>query len=168
MTAWHAFRTAPMKEFAVETILKSYGLRAFCPTETKWKRIGPKQKRTPFNYPMLPRYIFASGADPWDVVRSLRGRGIQGVVSFNGAPAQISEPQIERLARMSGASIPTRSAPVHRSFTAGDKVEIIRGPFQGYLVPIESINGRTAKVLMKLFNSPSFEVEIGLDDLEAA
>ena len=136
---WYALRTAPQKEFALVEILSRYAIQTFCPTETKWKRVGPKKKRTPCKYAMLPRYIFATGANPWDIVRDHRHRGIQGVVSFDGRPAAISEAAIERLARMSGAAMPTRSASVHRSFTPGDKVEIVAGPFQGWLVPIESI-----------------------------
>lgn len=168
MNEWYVLRTQPMKEFASVEILTSRGLRAFCPTETKWRRIGPKKKRAPYAYPMLPRYIFASGADPWEIVRTHRHRCVQGVVGIAGRPAEIPERVIERLARLSGTPIPTRTAPIRRSFVVGDQVEIIRGPFQGYLVPIESINGRSAKVLMKLFNSPNFEVEIALEDLQAA
>lgn len=164
---WYALRTAPQKEFAVETILKGYGLKAFCPREIKWRRVG-RHRKTRVEYPMLSRYLFVSGGDPWEILRDHRHRGVQGVVGVSGRPAPIPEHAIERLARLSGAAIPTRTTPIRRSFVAGDEVEIVSGPFRGYLVPIESIHGRTAKVLMKLFNSPTFEVEIALDDLEAA
>lgn len=77
------------------------------------------------------------------------------------------DPEIERLARMSGASVPTRSQAIHRSFTPGDRVEIIRGPFQGWLVDVKSIRGRAAEIIIPMLGAERV-IEIGLDDLEAA
>jgi len=167
MTSWYALRTAPQREFAVEEILKRRGMRAFTPTEVKWKRVG-RQRKVPHNYPMLPRYVFASGADPWDVIRAYRERGlVQGVVGFDGRPAMISEDAIQRLARMSGGSVPTRSSRVHKAFVAGDKVEIMRGPLQHWIVPIDSINGCAARIIIPMLGTER-PVEIPLEDLEAA
>lgn len=165
---WFALRVAPMREFAVEEILKRRGLRAFVPTEIKWKRSG-RNKKVPHDYPMLPRYCFASGADPWDVIRAYRERGlVQGVVGFDGRPAMISEAAINRLARISGGAIPTRSTHVHRSFTVGDKVRLAYGPWNPHeIVEVSKIAGETGVVLMEMFGTVR-EVKVKLDQLEAA
>jgi transcription antitermination factor NusG len=164
---WFALRVGPQKEFAVEEILKRRGLRAFCPTETKWKRVG--RRKTPHNYPMLTRYVFASGADPWDIIRAYRDRGlVQGVVGFDGRPAMISEEAIQRLARISGGALPTKSTSIHKSFTAGDKVRFAYGPWNPHeIVEVSKIAGETGVVLMEMFGTVR-EVKVKLDQLEAA
>mgnify|MGYP002620395391 CR=1 FL=1 len=164
---WYALRTAPMKEFAVETILKDRDLLAFCPTEVRYRFVG--KKKVPHDYAMLARYLFASGDDLLSAVLRLKDRGlVNGLVGINGMPAPIPDAAILRLARMSGGSIPTKAPSVRKSFAAGDTVEVMDGCFKGALVPIESINGKTARVLMKMFNSEERPVDIPLESLEAA
>lgn len=169
MNYWYALRTAPMKEFAVDLILTNHGVQVFCPIEVKWKRVGPRKKRTRFEYAMLPRYLFVRCSDPWsDVLRQPWSRNIQGVVSLNGQPAPIPEAAIARLAKLSGSAIPTSSVPVHRSFNPGETVRVARGALQGKLVELESINGKSGRILTTMLGAKSMPVEISLDDLEAA
>jgi transcription antitermination factor NusG len=163
---WFAIRTSPQREFAVEQILTNHGLKAFCPTEVKWKRVGRRKK--PHCYPLLARYIFAAGEDLIHAVRMLRDRGLaQGFVGIDGVPATIEESAILRLARMSGAPVPTNSAPVRRSFAVGDKVEIMVGPLQALVVEVASIKGRAAKVIVPMLGTERV-VEIPVESLEAA
>lgn len=166
---WYCLRTAPQKEIALAEILRDqFGLSTFCPIETRWRRVpGTVRKRRPVTYAMLPRYMFVRCDYPWEIIRAHRHRGIQGVVGIDGRPAPISEQAIERLIRISGTLVPTNTAPIRRSFNVGDQVEIVSGPFRGHLVPIESINGRAARVLMQMLGGET-EVEIPLDQLEAA
>lgn len=169
MNYWYALRTAPMKEFAVDLILTNHGVQVFCPIEVKWKRVGPRKKRTRFEYAMLPRYLFVRCSDPWsDVLRQPWARNIQGVVSLNGLPAPIPEAAIARLAKLSGSAIPTSSVPVHKSFNPGETVRVARGGFQGRLVKLESIKGKAGIILTEMFGQPDMQAEISLDDLEAA
>ena len=143
------------------------GVTCFVPTETKWRRTA-RHKRMPVTYAMLPRYIFMAGADPWDVVRAFQARGVQGVVGFSGRPAIIPDAAIARLARMSGAAIPTNVAPVHRGFTPGDKVRVSAGPLIGRLYELQTIKGRSGVILASMFGAEAMPVEIPLDALEAA
>jgi transcription antitermination factor NusG len=164
---WFAFRTAPRKELAVEDILRRRGLNAFCPTETKWRSTG-RGRRMPHDYPLLPRYIFAGGADPWAIVKSLDGRGLLGVLTVADVPAPIPDEAIKRLARISGGLVPSKTTRVHRAFQPGAKVEITAGPFRGWIVPVDSIKGEIAKVLLPMFGGAVQEVPVKLDCLEAA
>lgn len=166
MTAWFALRTSPMKEFAVEEILRRRGLSAFCPAETKWKRTG-RNRRVQRDYALLPRYVFAAGADPWDVVRAFAGRGVTGVVTVDGRPGLIRDEAVQKLARMSGGLVPTSTARVHRSFRVGDLVELPGSAWAHLCVPILSIKGETARVLVPMFGGKQ-EVEVPVNQLEAA
>jgi len=167
MSNWYAIRTAPQREFAIEQILRLRGVTAFVPTETKWRRVGAKKKRTPVQRPMLPRYIMIQYPDPWVVVRAMEHRGVSGVVCFGGVPAPIPERSIAWLAKRSGAAVPTRTVSVHRAFAPGDKVEIVSGPYRGWCVELKSIRGEVGKVLVRMFGT-EMPAEIRLDDLEAA
>lgn len=167
MSNWYAIRTAPQREFAIEQILRLRGVTAFVPTETKWRRVGAKKKRTPVQRPMLPRYIMIQYPDPWAIVRAMQGRGVCGVVCFSGVPARIPDHAVSWLARRSGAAVPTRSVPVHRAFTPGDRVEIVSGPFQGWCVELTEIKGEVGKVLLEMFGTER-TVPVRLDQLEAA
>jgi transcription antitermination factor NusG len=166
MTSWYCLKTAPQKELALAGILKEYGIVTFCPTETRWRRTA-RHKKVPVSYAMLPRYIFAAGDDPWSILRAHRHRGVQGVVGVAGRPVAIPERAIERLARISGAPIPTRSTPIRRSFAVGDKVEIMAGPLAAQIVEVARINGRTAEVIISMLGGDR-PAEIPLECLEAA
>lgn len=168
MPAWYCLRTAPQREFAVEEILKKKGLQAFCPVKVAWKRVGPKKRRTPYSYPMVPRYVFVACENPWhDVLHKPWCRNVSGVVTIDGRAGVVRPAEMDRLARMSGNAIPTNTTSIHRSFAPGDRVEIVSGPYQGWLVPIESIKGEAAKVLLNMFGSER-PIEIPLESLEAA
>lgn len=170
MTAWFALRTAPQREFAVEQILSRYGLTAFVPTETKWRKVpGTVRRKKPVTYAMLPRYLFVACDCPYaDILYRPWCRNVSGVVSFDGRPAVIRPDAIERLARMSGAAIPTSVTPVHKSFSPG---EVARykpvGDEFGYLVPVESMQGRIAKVWLNILGARRL-VKVDADRLEAA
>lgn len=166
MTAWHALRTAPMKEFAVEEILRRRGVTALCPKLTQYRRVGRK-RRVPVERPMLPRYLLMRYDDPWAVVRAMEGRGVTGLVCFGGVPARIPDQAVEWIASRSGLALPTRATPVHRAFAPGDKVEIVSGPFKGWCVELTEIKGDVGRVLLRMFGTER-RVPIRLDQLEAA
>lgn len=163
---WYAIRTQPQREFAVEAILKTKGLKAFCPTEVRYRFVG--KKKVPHDYAMLARYLFASGDGLLRTVRWLKERGlVNGLVGFDGIPAPIPESAIHRLARMSGSAIPTKSQAVRKSFAPGDRVEIMVGPLQTLVVEVASIKGRAATVIVPMLGSER-RVEIPVESLEAA
>lgn len=163
---WYALRTAPQREFAVETILKNEGLRAFCPTEVRYRFVG--KKKVPQDYAMLARYLFAGGDGLFCAVRWLRDRGlVNGVVGIEGVPAPIPDAAVQRLARMSSKPVPTRSTAIRKGFAAGDTVEVLVGPLQALVVKVESIKGRAAMVIAPMLGTERL-VEIPLESLEAA
>ena len=167
----YVFRTAPMKETAAETLItERLGLPVFLPREIKWKRFGRQSRKTAVVYPMLPRYIFADVPSS-NVNAALYAinalNPINGVIGVAGVPTAIPRDAIMRLMKMSGTALPTKVQPLHKSFVAGDRVEISKGPFRGTVVPVIGIHGRHAKVIMDMFGA-SMEISIELEALEAA
>jgi transcription antitermination factor NusG len=165
---WYCLKTAPLKEKTVQMILDRKGIRTFLPVETKWKRTG-RHKKEPCTYPLIPRYLFAGAEQqfPWHDVLRLTGLPITGVVSFDGFPAEIPQDAIEKLGKLSGNSFATRETKVHKSFVPGDVVTIVDGAFKDWCVPVESINGPNATVLLELFGTTR-EVDVPMTSLEAA
>ena len=168
MTTWFALMTIPQKEIAAQMILERRGYRCFLPTEDKVIRIRREKKRRVVTYPMMRGYIFAgfdSGV-PWlDLARL---NVIRGVVGFDGRPAPISDEAMRGLEKLSGARIPHKnSVNTHKALRAGDMAEITTGQFFGVIVPVSSIKGEKAKVLLQLFGGVK-EVEIRIGDLAAA
>lgn len=168
---WYAFRTAPQKEFAAESLISGrLGLPVLVPREIKWKRVGLHRKKTAVIYPMLSRYVFSdvpSSQVNQAILAILALNQIQGVIGVAGRPSIIPGDAIQRLMKISGTALPTKVQPVHKSFALGDRVEISKGPFRGSVVPVTGINGKYAKVLLDMFGA-NMEITIGLEALEAA
>lgn len=55
-TRWTIMHTGPKQELAAVAQLKRDGYAAYCPSETKWVRIG--RSRTIKHVPLFPRYVF--------------------------------------------------------------------------------------------------------------
>lgn len=184
-SAWYALRVEAQKEFAlagkadadgewIPGILERKGYdRVFLPTETKFKKTMRKGRRVslPVVYPLFTSYIFVGGRFSWQHL--LAENHIWSVVGFANdrgerQPAPISEAAMAKLKDMSGALVPhRRSVNPHRALRVGELAEISVGPFQGQIVKIEGLHGRKARVFLNLFSTRK-EVEIGIEDLEAA
>lgn len=181
---WYVLRTTPQKEFAlvgryiqrdeakeaewIAGILERKGYTVFLPTLTARRRIGrrAKRRRLDVTYPMFTGYIFVRGPVSW--LHLLAENYVLAVVKRDGCPAVFPDSSIARLKAVSGRAVPNRKASnTRKSFVAGDMAEISSGPFAGQMVPISSIKGKNAKVLIDLFGGVK-EAEILLEDLEAA
>lgn len=181
---WYCLRTHPQREFTLTGrpdengewlpgVLERKGYQVFCPTETKFRKTIKKGRRVsiPRLYPMFTGYIFVGGAFSW--LHLMAEPHVLGVVGFPDGfgerrPAPISEAEMAKLRKMSGALVPhKRSVNPHRALRIGELAEIAVGPFSGQIVKIEGLYGRKARVFMNLFNVRK-EVEIDLSNLEAA
>lgn len=182
---WYALRTNPQREFTLAGrpdadgvwlpgLLERKGYdQVFCPTETKFRKTMKRGRSMsiPVLYPLFTGYIFIGGSFSW--MHLLAEDYIRGVVGFPDGTGQrkyapISDAEMSRLKAMSGALVPhRRSVNTHRALRVGEFAEIATGPFQGQIVKIEGLHGRKARVFLNLFATRK-EVEIGIEDLEAA
>lgn len=165
---WYALRTAPQKEYTAQMLLDRRGIRTFLPVETKWKRVS-RHKKEPISCPSYPRYLFV-GAEkqfPWHDVLRMKGLPVTGVVTVNGLPAPIAPSAIEKLAKLSGNCFRTRETRVNKSFVPGDMVRVPETYFEDWSIPLISIKGKMADVLIDMLGEKRV-VQVPVDRLEAA
>jgi transcriptional antiterminator NusG len=134
-------------------------------------RDGKKRTQT---RKFLPGYILVEMDLPdleWKAVCS-RIRKIQGVTGFVGTPADrkpqpLTSDEARAILQKSGEIKGERSVRVRQSFTPGEQVKIIDGPFDSFTGTIEEVNQEKnrLKVMVGIFgrNTP---VEVDLLQVE--
>lgn len=115
--------------------------------------------------PMFPRYLFISLSDTvdnWGPIRSTRG--VAGLVRFGGQPSKVPDALIQCLRENSvEQSKRTSSAP---SFTKGDRVIIMEGPFAGYEAIFEAANSQQrVSVLLNIVDG-EMRLSVGVGSLD--
>lgn len=171
---WFALIVPPQKEFVAQKILRRYGLRTFVPVRREWRRRNKFSKEKELRkFPLTPRYLFAGfdqGVPLWFNLFNLPV--ISGVVGIADEPMPIPVAAMCEFITKTGGGM---NAPevqkfmrTHREFKVGDLVEIVDSPFDGLKVPVHSIEGNRAKVVLELFGGQVDSIEIALDKLVAA
>ena len=171
--SWYIFRTLPQCEFDAETALRTRGIGAFVPRETRLlKRRGQNEFR-PKDYPRMPSYIAVElGDNPnwWWVFDGRDGLGfhLRGVIGRDGKPAPVPAENLDRLLELSqGHYIPhTHSAPTRKGLAVGDNVRVIAGPWIGWESKIDEIGSSTCHLLVELFARPT-RISIPVEALQA-
>ena len=125
--SWYAVHTQPRREQVAETHLRALGATTFCPRYRQ--RVILHGYRREVVRPLFPGYLFAS----FDVSRDFRAvhyaTGVRGVVAFGGEPAVVPPELLTGIeTRMENGYVVLPP----RSFSVGERVEIIDGPFQGH------------------------------------
>jgi transcription antitermination factor NusG len=164
--SWFVFRTEAFREFAVRSLLTRAGVDALVPEQQKRIRKGAKSRYEWVVRPRLPRYIFARCELPSDYYVIRDTKHIQGVVTFDGLPAEISGRDLDRIFTLCRER-PRGSEGVGK-FKVGTLVDFKVGhPFYGWTVPITFLAGREARVLLDMFGARR-EIKVPLNELEAA
>lgn len=154
-------------EFVVEAALLRRGYEAWVPAESLWirrNRFRGNQKKL-VHQPILVGYVLVRlGSEPnWH--RVLNFPMVRGVVGFLGVPARIRPKGIAKMRgieRRAQARAYQRLMPTRRTFDVGDEVEVLEGPFEGFIVTIVGLTGVAAKFETMLFGrSASGEIPLG-------
>jgi transcription antitermination factor NusG len=162
---WYALVTDSHREKAVCAALKHRGIAIVAPVLRLKRRSWThgSRRRTLIKVPLLPRYVVAGFDAPpaWLDIFGLRA--IRGVVGMDGQPVPVPPVEVARLAARVG------SAPVRpgRTVEAGDRAQLLDGPFCHHWVTVERIQGDFAKVGLTLFGRDT-ATWCPLDILEAA
>lgn len=121
------------------------------------KKITYKEKLFP-GY-MLVRMNMAD--DAWSTVRGTRG--ITGFVGLGKNPTPIPQTEVDTIQQFSAQKAPTFKA----SFTIGEAIKIIEGPFAEFLGTVSAIDDAKGKVtvLVSIFGR---ETPVELDFLQVA
>lgn len=135
---WHALITAPQQEAKAAHQLEAAGAGVQYPTFERVRHHHGK-KRT-YTVPMMPRIIYAEFRyEPqWDVMRSRRV--ISGVFCRSGKPVVLSADDVALV-----MGLPTEAERQEVEINeanrprAGQKAEIIEGPFAGFFVDVTRV-----------------------------
>lgn len=124
---WYAVQTQPRREAVAEAHLQRVCARVFSPHYRQ--RVILHGYRREVVRPLFPGYLFAA----FDAERDFRSvhyaHGVRGVVSFGGEPALVPPALLAEIgARMRDGFVMLQAARLR----AGQRVEIIAGPFKGY------------------------------------
>lgn len=145
---WYVIHTKPHQEARAEENLARQGFDCLLPLLRVEKlRRG---KVVVESEPLFPRYLFVRlGTEPgdpsWAPIRSTKG--VNKLVRFGDAPAQVDDGLIDLLRRRMNEAPP---AP-ERLFAPGERVTIVDGPFAGIEGVFQMAEGeRRAMVLIDL------------------
>lgn len=149
---WYLVHTKPRQEACAQENLERQGYECYLPLLQREKvRQG---SLTVEDEALFPRYLFirldcsASGKS-WVPIRSTKG--VSRLVSFGSEPAKIGEDLIESLRSQQAVG----QLPLRRVFEAGQRVQLVNGPFSGIEgVFLETDGERRVMVLIEMLSKP--------------
>lgn len=160
--AWYAFQTPPLKEIAAQAWLERKGVEAWFPTEPRRRRLS-RGKRPFVEYEgrVVPRYIFArfTGRPRWDAL--MQCRWLTRVVGVNGAPLPVTDAIMSAMAQVPQTLEAIRKAEAEKRIVRpGDKVRIITGAMQGWVVDVTAVHAGIAKLIMPLLGKTETNIDV--------
>lgn len=168
--AWRAFPVKPQREFKTAAALAAEKYVAFAPTETRQRRKSRYcRARVAYAYPMIVGYVFVRlPADyPWGRVLE-KCPDVRQPVRAGDRLLAVPDPAIERLRQLEQAALPhTASANTRRSFSVGDLIDIVAGPYQGWTTTVEEIRGTTIRAQLQILGGKR-AVDIPCELVQAA
>lgn len=174
---WYVMRTPPNREFDAEEFLSRQGYTIMCPVRRKRIRSSRtrKAKNKIIELPLMPCYVLMGfdGVPDWQKLFSF-SRPQQLVTSVCGQNYRARKlPQsayqwIEEMLATTSAEINDKGKHAKSVFSKGDNVEILDGPFEGFVVEVQKANSKEAMCLFKLFEGKEQKVKISVDNLQKA
>jgi transcription antitermination factor NusG len=157
---WYAAYTCANHEKRVREQLEQRSVESFLPvyeTVRRWK-----DRRMRLQLPLFPGYLFVRMAVV-DRLRVLQVPGVVRLVGFSGQLAALPDEEIEGLKK--GLSGGVRAEP-HPFLTAGRRVRVTRGPFEGRRGILLRIKGKLRLVLSIELIMRSVVIDVAIDDVE--
>jgi len=163
---WFALVTLPQKEPSARAWLERQGVTAWYPAEERWRRVPRgKRKKQAYEARVAPGYVFArfTGWPQWDRLFHVppSSHYVRGSVGLDGRPIAITD---ETLAQM--AMIPDELARLRRQqeearqIRPGDRVEVLDGPMQGWVVDVAKLRGGMAMLMLPLLGKDASSIEV--------
>jgi len=162
---WYLARVPSGKEFVAERVLDDAGLIVFVPTETKFRKVNRMAKnKTEMRFALIPGYcligIYRGDGPTVDAQWSnlFRFRLVREVIGHDGRPVALPWRQVRALlVRHSRGEFKAPDAQrwmqTYREFAAGDRVEVLEGPFEGHIAEVTEIRGQQARMVVRLFGA---------------
>jgi transcription antitermination factor NusG len=168
MSEWFVIQTSPQHELDAAEALRDLGFQIYCPTITKKRRKGKREKLAA----LFPRYIFCHHwiptRDETDDIRNKAGRRmITGSITVCGGHEPISDDVIGKIAEAAARIDMDLDKPRRPLLKAGDIGIIKSGPMEGKSGEIVAISRGEAEIALKIFNAIRI-VRARVETLEAA
>jgi transcriptional antiterminator RfaH len=159
MHNWYVVQTKPRQETIAVENLERQGYVTYCPQMAQAKRrrqrwqkvIEPLFPRYLFVKlaiePLFPRYLFvklAIGIDDFAPIRSTIG--VLNMVRFGGQPATISQQAIDNIQKQEQVLLAEPGE--HPHWQAGDRVQVIDGPFAGLNGIFQKLNSQERVIIL--------------------
>src|SRR5579862_2665698 len=122
---WYAAHTAANRERRVADLCGDRSVECFLPTYESLRQW--KDRRKKLDRPLFPGYLFVH-IPLCERMRVLRVPGVAYLVGFNGRPSALPERDVESIRDALASRVPLEPHPY---LTAGCRVRICRGPFEG-------------------------------------
>lgn len=147
--AWYAVSVRYQNEFKIAQLLKDrMGLVSRVPSQMVWRRVNGKNQT--FIRPLLDTYVFIrANLEEVEWRRLFAVSGINGLVRYAGAPAEVPEEQIETLEKIAASDQPVHAIE-YRRFSPNERVEMTGGPLNGAVGHFLRSNGRTGMFVVSL------------------
>ena len=158
---WFAAYTCANHEKRVREQLEQRSVETFLPvyeTVRRWK-----DRRMRLQLPLFPGYLFVRMAVV-DRLRVLQVPGVVRLVGFNGQLAALPDEEIETLKK--GLAGGVRAEP-HPFLTAGRRVRVKTGPFEGSQGILLRRKGKLRLVLSIELIMRSVMIDVDIADVEA-
>lgn len=157
--AWYAIQHKPAQAYRAIANLENQGIECFYPEiEVETIRGGKRQMRT---QPLFHGYMFIQLelTDPlWHKLRSTRG--VVRVVSFGNRPIPIADEIIEQI------RTGMETAEEAGGIKAGDRLEILKGPFRGLNATFQEYDGETRALILIDFLQKQHRVSMELENVK--
>lgn len=156
---WLALYTQPHREYLVRDYLLAEGLKVYLPEVRNKTQRGDRRSRRPF----FPHYLFLQdpGKEKLPDIRWIPG--LRRIVMFGSRPALIPDQAIQFVQTRLDAFETSDQEP----FKRGQKVRIVRGPFEGMEAIFEQrLSGKDrVRIFFDLVNRMQVSVELSIQDL---
>lgn len=167
---WYLIWTNPKCEARALAGLRAAGIAGYRPMLREVRVARGNRPRVTVERGMFVRYLFvgldrAFGQHFADV----RGcDGVEGLVSFadDGAPLKVPPADLRRVIAYEASGAADRPDAAAMSFSIGDKIRIIAGPFEGFEAEVCAYSRRRAQVTTEVmaFGRAS-TVRVGVDSV---
>jgi transcription antitermination factor NusG len=157
---WYAVYTRSRHEKAVAEKLDFVSIRNFLPLYTRVSRW--KDRRVKLRLPLFPGYLFVN-IESSQRIQVLQLPGVLSVVSSLGKPLPMPGEDIERLQQTlaNGAQLEP-----HDYLQIGQRVRVVRGPFEGYEGVLKQKKNKTQIVVSIHQIMRAFALTVSGEDLE--
>ncbi len=156
---WFALWTRSRHEQVVREQLEQKRIETFLPTVTRWSRWKDRKKK--IDWPLFPGYCFAR-FDPRERLPVLKCTGVVSIISFEGEPAPIPEPEIDGIRRLVESDLAFDPCPMIRE---GMMVEVVHGPLTSVIGRLVRKNDKARLVLSVDLIGQAVSVEVDAADV---